>query len=153
MKVERIDHIVVVTKDLADATKRCSDLFGSQFYGPVEHPGMKISFDHLGLEFMEATDSGNPVADRAEKYGEGVAWIAMKVPNLDEAVAELKAKGIAVEFWGDCGEPTHKGDIRAARTVEPMFGVVFEFVEYEDVKPTALAMFNKMSEIPRMSTS
>ena len=61
---------------------------------------MKVSFEHLGLEFMEATESGNPVAERVEKYGQGVAWIALKVPNLDEAVAELKGKGIAVEFWG-----------------------------------------------------
>ena len=152
MKVERIDHIVVVTKDLTDAAKRFSDLFGSQFYGPIQMPGIKISFDNLGFELMEATEPGNPVGERVEKYGEGVAWIALKVPNLDEAVAELKAKGIAVEFWGDSGEPTHKGDIKAARTVEPekTFGVVFEFVEYEDVKPTAMAMFDKMSEIPRM---
>jgi len=152
MKVERIDHIVVVTKDLADTAERFADLFGTKFYGPIQMPGIKISFDNIGFELMEASEPGNPVGERIEKYGEGIAWIALKVPNLDEAVAELRAKGIAVEFWGDCGEPTHKGDIRAARTVEPekTFGVVFEFVEYEDVKPTTMAMFDKMSEIPKM---
>lgn len=152
MKVEKIDHIVVVVKDLATTAKFFSNLFNNQFYGPIEVPGIKISFDSLGLELMQSIEPGNPVAERLEKHGEGTAWIALKVPNLDEAVAELRAKGIAVEYWGDCGEPTHKGDIKAARILssEKTFGVGIELVEYEDVKSTALAMFDKLGEVPRM---
>lgn len=152
MKIERIDHIVVAVKDLEATAKSFSNLLGSHFYGPINVPGIKIAFDHLGFELMQATEGDNPVSERIDTYGSGVAWIALKVENLDETVAELRARGIAVEYWGDCGEPTHKGDIKAARTVDPekTSGVVFEFVEYEDVKPTALAMFDKLGEVPRM---
>lgn len=152
MRVERMDHVVVVTKDLAATAKGFSEVLGTQFYAPIDMPGMRMVFDESGLEIMEATEPGNPVAERLEKYGEGVAWIAFKVTDLDETVTELRSKGIAVEYWGDCGEPTHQGDLRAARTVDPekTSGVVFEFVEYAEVKPTALAMFNKLSEVPKM---
>lgn len=150
MKVERIDHIVLTVKDLEATARFFSDLMGSEVYEPMEIMGMKISFDSLGLEIMEPLQGGNPVAEQVEKYGEGIAWLALKVPDLEEAVAELKEKGYSVEYWTP---PDYKGDLKAARISNPdrMYGIGIELVEYSEVRPTALAMRDKMGQVPRMS--
>ncbi|MDP3487505.1 MAG: VOC family protein, partial [Bacillota bacterium] len=43
---------------------------------------------------LEATDPDSPVAKFIEAKGEGVHHIAFRVDNLEEALAELKAKGV-----------------------------------------------------------
>ena len=151
MKVERIDHIHIAVKDLEAAAKFFSDTIGSRWFGPKQgRPGFQIAFDNLGLELQQPTTPDNPVAKHLEEHGQGVTWIGLKVPNLDEAVAELKAKGIRVEYWIDY--TGLKVDLKAARTVDPeeTYGVMFELVEYEDVPPAALGNWNKLGEVPRM---
>jgi len=153
MKVERIDNIHIIVKDLEAAAKFFSDLMGTRFFGPWDSVGLgdKVAFDNLGFELMQPTGPGE-VAKYLKEHGEGVAWIALKVPNLDEAAAELRAKGIPVEYWRDYSEPSWKGDMKGAIVTDPekTFGIVFELVEYENVQPGALANWSKISEIPRM---
>ena len=155
MKVERIDHIHIVVKDLEAAAKFFSDLMGTQFFGPMDAGkgfNFNVSFDDLGLELLQPTAPGNPVAQHLEERGEGVAWIGLKVSNLDEAVAELRAKGISVEYWRDYSDPATRGDIMAARTVDPKqtHGVMLELIEYQNVLPALMANYNKIGEIPRI---
>ena len=154
MKVEKIDHIHVVVKDLEAAAKFFSDLLGTQFFGPRESVGLgdKIAFDNLGFELMQPTGPGK-VAKLLEEHGEGVVHIGLKVSNLDEAVAELRAKGIPVECWRDYKDPAwkdvvNKGSITISH--EKTYGVMFELVEYQDVHPTALATWRRAGDIPQM---
>ena len=153
MKVEKIDHIHVVVKDLEAAAKFFSDLLGTQFVGPRESVGLgdKIAFDRLGFELMQPTGPGK-VAKLLEEHGEGVVHIGLKVSNLDEAVAELRSKGIPIEYWRDYTDPAWKGDIKAAYTqdTEKTYGVVLELVEYQDVLPVLMANYNKIGEIPQI---
>jgi methylmalonyl-CoA/ethylmalonyl-CoA epimerase len=154
MKVDRIDHLHVIVKDLQGASKLLSEIMGTHFFGPRDTGlGFKVAFDNLGLELMEPTASGNPVAEWMEEYGEGLFSISLKVPNLKEAVEDLKAKGIRVEYFRDYDkDKDYKGDVKAARTVDPKqtFGMVFELVEYKDVLPVAAANWGKIGELPLM---
>jgi len=154
MKVERLDHIHVVVKDLEKAAKFFSELLDTRFAGPKESKGLgdKIAFDRLGFELMQPTGPGT-VADLLDKYGEGVTHIGLKVSNLDEAVAEFRARGINTECWRDYKDPAHKDTVNKGATTsspEKTFGVNFEIVEYEDIHPTALATYRKAGDIPRM---
>ena len=155
MKVEKIDHIHILVKDLEAAAKFLSNLMGSQFFGPRESPNDKVAFDNLGFELMQpptSTNPDNPVSKHLKEHGEGVAWIGLKVPNLDEAVAELRSKGIPIKYWRDYTDPTWKGDIKAAYTQDTSktYGVVLELVEYQDALPVLMANYNKIGEIPRI---
>ena len=153
MKVERIDHMHIVVKDIEAAGRFFADIMGSHVFGPRDTGlGFKVAFDNLGIEFMAPTAPGNPIANRLDGYGEGLAWIGFKVPDLDEAVAELREKGIKVTYWRDYSDPNWKGDVRAARTEDPTqtYGVAIELVEYKDVQPVAAANWQKIGEIPLM---
>ena len=46
------------------------------------------------IELLESTSPDSSVAKFIEKHGEGLHHIAIRVYNIDAALAELKAKGI-----------------------------------------------------------
>jgi methylmalonyl-CoA/ethylmalonyl-CoA epimerase len=46
------------------------------------------------VELLESTAPDGPIAGFLEKRGEGVQHIAFRVENIEEALAELKTKGI-----------------------------------------------------------
>ena len=46
------------------------------------------------VELLESTAPDGPIARYIEKKGEGIQHIAFRVENIDEALEELKEKGI-----------------------------------------------------------
>ncbi|HOL18264.1 MAG TPA: VOC family protein, partial [Bacillota bacterium] len=46
------------------------------------------------IELLQSTDPQGPVARFIESRGEGIQHIAFRVQNLEEKLAELKAKGV-----------------------------------------------------------
>jgi methylmalonyl-CoA/ethylmalonyl-CoA epimerase len=46
------------------------------------------------VELLESTSPDGPVAKFIEKKGEGIQHVAFRVENIEEALAELKQKGI-----------------------------------------------------------
>ena len=46
------------------------------------------------VELLESTDPEGPVAKYINARGEGVQHVAFRVENIDEALAELKEKGV-----------------------------------------------------------
>jgi catechol 2,3-dioxygenase-like lactoylglutathione lyase family enzyme len=149
MNVEKIDHIMIIVKDIEATAKFFSDILGSQWIGPRDTGlGFSVAFDNLGFELMQPTAPGNPVAEHLEKYGEGVAYVGLKVPNVEETVAELQGKGIKAKGWRD----VFKGDVKAVKTEDPdkTHGVKLEFVEYKTVPTIAFGNWRKISELPWM---
>ena len=146
MKVERIDHIHVYVKNLETAVKSFSDLLGSRFVGPTQHPVCRVAFDNLGFELVEPTPE-HPMAKALEERGEGAHCIGVKVPNIDEAVAELEAKGIKILFRGIRG----RIDVEVAHTdPKALHGVCIELVQYQDTQGALWANLNKVRDLPWM---
>ncbi len=97
MKVEKIDHVGIMVKDLEEAGNFFADLFGIEFTGPHENPGQDIRNminRHLGIELISPLTPDGPNAKTLEKRGEGLSLLSLKVSNLEEAVAEMKSKGV-----------------------------------------------------------
>jgi len=96
MKAEKIDHVTIVVKDLEGAGKFFADLFGIEFTGPSENPGLDTRELHcpLGIELIAPLTPDGPVARNLERRGEGLTQFALQVPNIEKAVAEMKSKGI-----------------------------------------------------------
>jgi methylmalonyl-CoA/ethylmalonyl-CoA epimerase len=46
------------------------------------------------LELLESTEPDGPVAKHIESRGEGIQHIAFRVENIEEALRELKKKGV-----------------------------------------------------------
>ena len=99
MKVLAVDHIGVAVKSIEDAKRLYHDLLGLNQAGCETVPEQKVTtaFFPLGetrVELLESTSPEGPIARHLEKRGEGVHHIAIRVENIEEALAELKAKGI-----------------------------------------------------------
>ena len=97
--VGKVDHIGIAVKNLEEALKFYEDVLGIKCVETevVEEQKVKVAFLPIGdteVELLESTTDDGPVAKFIEKKGEGIQHIAYKVDNLEEALEELKEKGI-----------------------------------------------------------
>ena len=99
MKVKQIDHIGIAVKSLDQAGRFYTDVLGlpTQETETVEDQKVTVAFIPIAdseVELLESTEPDGPVARYIESKGEGIQHIAYRVENLDEALAELKEKGV-----------------------------------------------------------
>ena len=96
MKAEKIDHVAILVKDLEKAGKFYADLFGAEFSGPNEIKNLDIRnlLSPLGIELVSPLSPDGAMARTLERRGEGLTMLSLKVPNVAEAAAEMKARGI-----------------------------------------------------------
>lgn len=98
MRVIKIDHIGIAVKNLAESTKLYEMLgIASTGVEEVAEQKVKVAFFPIGdseIELLESTAPEGPIARYIEKNGEGMQHLALRVDNLEAALAELKAKGI-----------------------------------------------------------
>jgi len=99
MKCLKIDHIGIAVKDLAEGVKFYEDILGIKAVGyeTVDEQKVNVAFMPCGdseLELLESTEADGPIARFIEKNGEGIQHIAIRVDNVENAIAELKEKGM-----------------------------------------------------------
>ena len=101
-KILHIDHIGIGVNDLAATKDIFADKLG-MFHNPedevVAEQKVKVSFFPCGdaeLEFLESTAPDGPIAKAIEKNGGRnlVQHIALRVDNVEAAIADLQAKGV-----------------------------------------------------------
>ena len=137
MKIERIDRVVIAVKNLDESMKFFSDLLGIKFdpTGSSDEQLVRAAYSPSGIELMEATQPDSPVGKFVEKRGEGLYAVVFKVPNIEEASAELEKKGIRNVGKLDLGALKeamyHPKDTR---------NVMVILAEYEDVHPATAAV-------------
>ncbi len=99
MKVLKIDHLGIAVHSIEEAKKLFQDTLGLEFEGSetVEEQKVTTAFFPVGdseVELLESTAPDGPIAKYLEKRGEGIQHIAFRVENIEEALVELKEKGI-----------------------------------------------------------
>jgi methylmalonyl-CoA/ethylmalonyl-CoA epimerase len=99
MKILKVDHIGVAVKSIEESKKLYQDLLGLTHAGSETVAEQKVTtaFFPVGdteVELLESTMPDGPIAKYLEKRGEGVQHVAFRVENIEEALAELKAKGV-----------------------------------------------------------
>jgi methylmalonyl-CoA/ethylmalonyl-CoA epimerase len=99
MKIKHIDHIGVAVKAIAQAGKFYTDILGLKIQGIENVADQKVNVAFLPItdsevELLESTHEDGPVAKFIEARGQGIQHIAFRVENIEEALAELKAKGV-----------------------------------------------------------
>jgi catechol 2,3-dioxygenase-like lactoylglutathione lyase family enzyme len=91
MQVERVDFVSFLTQDLARAKRFYTEVLGLE----VETEGdsdMELKCGQVTLDIFDPSSIGQPFAPSP-------AGLALRVPDVDVARAELEAKG--VEFNGE----------------------------------------------------
>ena len=99
MKPTIIDHVGIAVKSIDDALKFWETTLGIKCTGVEEVAEQKVKTAFLPLkdsevELLEATSDESPVAKFIEKKGEGIHHLAIRVDDLEKALAELKEKGV-----------------------------------------------------------
>ena len=100
MQTQRIDHVGIAVKSIEEAAKLYTDL-GLSVQGTevVESQKVKVAFINIGesrIELLESTAPDGNIAKFIESKGEGIHHLAVKVDNIEKALAELTAKGYAL---------------------------------------------------------
>jgi len=98
MKITRVDHIGIAVKSIAESLK-VYEAMGLKSVGVVEvaEQKVRVAFLPIGeaeIELLESTAPDGPVAKYIDKNGEGIQHVALRVDNLEAALAELKALGV-----------------------------------------------------------
>lgn len=99
MNLKNIDHIGIAVSSIQAALDFWEKQLGVELHGveTVEEQKVKTAFlpvDDTEIELLEATDPESPVAKFIEKKGEGVHHIAIRVDNLEAALATMKERGV-----------------------------------------------------------
>lgn len=103
-KVLQVDHIGIGVKDLAATKEFYKNTLGIEHLPEdeiVEEQKVKVSFFPCGdaeLEFLESTTPDGPIGRFIEKNGgrNGIQHVALRVDDIEAAIADLKAKGVAL---------------------------------------------------------
>ncbi len=128
MKIEKIDHIAIRVKNLEEAKSFFGGLFETKFTPVLETPEFDITsiIEPSGIELVAPLAPDGPTAKGIESRGEGLVIISLKVRGIDEAMEEMKSRGIRLVAQLDDGRVKavlyHPADL---------FGVMVELIEYE----------------------
>ena len=99
MNLKNIDHIGIAVSNLQESLSFWETSLGIELHGIEEVAEQKVRtaflpIDDTEIELLEPTSAESSVAKFIEKHGEGLHHIAIRVDDIDAALAELKAKGI-----------------------------------------------------------
>jgi methylmalonyl-CoA/ethylmalonyl-CoA epimerase len=97
--IKRIDHIAIVVPDIQAALGFWRDALGLQLEHIEDVPEQQsmVAFLPTGgseVELVEPTTADSGVARYLQKRGPGIHHICFEVAELENALAELKEKGV-----------------------------------------------------------
>lgn len=99
MKILKIDHLGIAVNSIDQGRSFWQEILGLNFEGSETVAEQKVTTAFLPVgesevELLESTDPEGPVAKFIAKRGQGFQHVAFRVENIDEALDELKAKGV-----------------------------------------------------------
>ena len=94
-----LDHIGIAVKDLSAALAFYRDALGLEVEAPEEVASQRVRahFVAVGgakLELLEGTSADSAIAKYIEKRGPGLHHITLRVDDIAQALARLKARGV-----------------------------------------------------------
>jgi len=103
MDIVKVEHIGIAVTNLDETIKFYEETLGIKCHGTevVDEQKVKVAFFPVGdteLEFLESTTADGPIAKFIEgnKGRGGIQHLALCVPDIKAAIAELKSKGVAM---------------------------------------------------------
>lgn len=97
MKIKRIEHVGVIVRDVDASRKLWEDCFGIRLGGTEANERRRLALYPIGESMVELIAGTTPDSKHQRMVAEGkggLNHICFEVEDIDEALAELKAKGI-----------------------------------------------------------
>jgi methylmalonyl-CoA/ethylmalonyl-CoA epimerase len=102
--VKRIDHVAIVVASLDDALAFYRDTLGLTPSSVIDFPseGVRIAFLPLGgengsqIELLEPASQETGIGRFLANHGGGLHHICLEVPDIEQALADLRAQGARV---------------------------------------------------------
>jgi methylmalonyl-CoA/ethylmalonyl-CoA epimerase len=101
MKVKRIEHIAIAVKSMATMREVMEEKLGLSLeyeeHLPQYHT--QLAMYPIGQTYLELLEADSPESETAEwiaTHGEGLFHICLEVDHIEDALAELKQKGVAL---------------------------------------------------------
>lgn len=97
--IVKIAYIGIAVRDIDEAKETFTRTLNSEVVreGSSEIDKVKNAFIAVGrdqVELMQPYSPESPVAKFVERRGEGVQYIGLEVSDIDDALKELKGKGV-----------------------------------------------------------
>lgn len=101
--VKDIERVALAVRDLDRARSFFEKVFDAEFENIEDVKDMKFRYQpfRVGGKLMELLcpyDESSPIARFLEKRGEGVHHVTFQVDDLDQAIAELKKRGVEIAY-------------------------------------------------------
>ena len=127
-----LDHVGIAVRSLDEALAFYRDALGLEVHAPEEiaSQGVRGQFIPLrgpALELLEATSDESPVARFIRRRGPGLHHITLRVDDIGEALARLKARG--VRLVDDRPRPGAGGSLVAFVHPASAHGVLVEIAQ------------------------
>lgn len=101
MKVKRIEHIAIAVKSMARMREVMEEKLGLSLeyeeHLPQYHT--RLAMYPVVKTYLELLEADSPESETAEwiaTHGEGLFHICLEVDHIEDALAELKQKGVAL---------------------------------------------------------
>jgi methylmalonyl-CoA/ethylmalonyl-CoA epimerase len=97
--IHKITHIGVAVKDIEEAERFYTEVLSLEVHDREQLKEIKASFIPVGdtaIELLQSTTPEGVINKFIAKRGEGVQHIAYQVDNIEKALEDLKAKGVAL---------------------------------------------------------
>lgn len=94
----KIDHIGIATHNLDEALTLWRDMLGLQVTSreDVTEQGVRVAMLSVGesqIELLEPLTPNSPVGKFLDKRGPGIHHVALRVPDIQAALVQLKENG------------------------------------------------------------
>jgi len=101
MKITKVNHIGIAVNSLDEALKLYTEVLGLKLKDieVITEQKVRTAIIPVGetmIELLESTDPEGTIAKHIERRGEGLHHLAFEVTNINEALNELKSKGIVL---------------------------------------------------------
>ena len=130
-----IDHIVIASNDSAATAQLFSDHFGFPIKRTMSRPGTRAHLEFAKLDEVVLEFAGPGEVQPYDEVKGRIGGIVLAVPDIDAAVAAIRAKGY------ECGEPhaAVQPGAKIATVKSGTAGVPFAFIQYNAIPQEPLA--------------
>jgi methylmalonyl-CoA epimerase len=138
--IQGVDHLGIAVRSLEERLRFWADTLGLEVSGieTVASEGVKVAFFQAGrtrIELLEPLTADSPVGRFIDKRGEGIHHIALRVDDIDAALARMRERSMRVV--GDAPRSGAGGQKVAFLHPASSGGVLLELVQPPAASPPA----------------
>jgi methylmalonyl-CoA/ethylmalonyl-CoA epimerase len=132
MKLKRVEHVAIAVNDMAASMKMLEDTLGIEMEYEEQIGATRLAMYPVGETYLEllssdASAQDSRVTEWIEKNGQSLFHLCFEVDDIDNALDELKAKG--VKLLDETPRTGHGGSRIAFINPESTGNILIELAE------------------------